>query len=451
MRYFGILAFFTASLAVTPAFADVFGAKQTVLDNGLEVIVVENHRAPVVTQMIWYKAGAMDKQPGKSGIAHFLEHLMFKGTETLAPGEFSATVQRNGGRDNAFTSQDTTVYHQSVASDRLDLIMRMEADRMRNLVLSKEVFEPEKLVILEERASRTDSSPGALLGEQTSAGLYLNHPYRLPIIGWRHEIEALTIDDALAFYRQYYAPNNAILIVAGDVTADDVFALAKTHFGPIAPSDLPDRPHFTEPPQLGEKVYAYRDPRVRESSLSLRKLAPSYGEGDRDQVYALQVLMNILGSGNTSRLFRALVIEQRIALTAGGWYSPNARGPAEVGIWARPTPDKSLDDLKAAVREEVRKVIEDGVSEDEVSRAITRLQDAAATAMDSLAGPARAIGRARISGLTLPEIEAWPDRIGEVTAEQVNEAAKAVLGAPGGVEARLLPSERPTTGGEDKS
>lgn len=454
-RSISALAVLTPLLLVITALsggaqADVFGAKRTVLDNGLEVVVVENHRAPVVTQMLWYKVGAMDEPPGKSGIAHFLEHLMFKGTKTVAPGEFSRTVQRHGGRDNAFTSQDATGYYQSVASDRLELIMRMEADRMRNLVLTEDVFTPEKSVILEERASRTDGNPSALLSEQVNAGLYLNHPYRIPIIGWRHEIEGLTLEDALDFYKRYYAPNNAVLVIAGDVEADDAFRLAEKYYGVIEPSDLPERPRYSEPPHLGDKLFAYRHDQVREPSWSLRKLAPSHNVGASEHVYPLQVLMNILGGGNTSRLYRSLVIDQGIAVTAGGWYDGGARGPGMVGFWARPVPGKSLDDVKAAINAEVAKLVRDGASDDEVARAIARLQDSAATAMDSLSGPARVIGEALSTGLDLAEVEAWPERIGAVTVEQVNTAAREVLTKPGGVEAHLLPPRAPAGEG-DKS
>lgn len=426
-------------LGVTGAKATVFGAKEMVLGNGMRVVVIENHRAPVVTQMLWYKAGAIDEPPGKSGISHFLEHLMFKGTKTTAPGEFSATVSRHGGRDNAFTSQDYVGYVQSVASDRLEMIVRLEAGRMRNLVLTEDVFTPEKQVVLEERAQRTENSPGALLGEQAGAALYLNHPYRIPIIGWRHEIEALTLQDALDFYDLYYAPNNAVLVVAGDVEANEVFALASRYYGEIAPSNLPERPDWAEPPSLGKKTISYSDPRVRQSSWSLRKLAPSYLTGASEHVYALQVLMDLLGGGSTSRLYRSLVIDQGIAVSAGGWYDPSKRGPGQIGFWAQPSPGQTLDTVAAGVHVEIDRLLAEGVTQDEVRKSITRLQDAAATAMDSLGGPARVIGEALVIGRKLVDVEAWPARIGSVTIEDVNAAARAVLGTEGSIETRLLP------------
>ncbi len=423
------------------ALADVFGAESFTLENGLQVVVVENHRAPVVTQLLMYKAGAIDETPGASGAAHVLEHMMFKGTEEVGPGEFSAIVSRNGGRDNAFTGHDYTGYFQSVASDRLELIMRLEADRMRNLVLDQTHFEPELQVVLEERNQRIENEPSAILNEQAGPALYYNHPYARPIIGWRHELAALTLDDLRAYYERFYAPNNAVLVISGDTTPDEVRALAEKYYGPIEPSEIDrDRP-LAEPPHQAERTVTLRDERVRQPSWSLRKLAPSYGtDGASERIYALQVLMDIVGGGNTSRLYRALVIEQGIAVSAGGWYSEGNRGPGTIGAYAQPAEGHTLDAVEAAVRAVLRDVVENGVTEDEVARAITRLQDSAATARDSLMGPAQVIARGLVEGLTLDEIETWPERIGAVTTEQVNAAARALLGAQGEVTTRLLPA-----------
>ncbi|MCE8469529.1 insulinase family protein, partial [Rhodovulum sulfidophilum] len=233
------------------------------LQNGMEVVVIEDHRAPVVVQMVWYKVGAADEPPGKSGIAHFLEHLMFKGTDAVGPGDFSKIVEENGGSDNAFTSWDYTAYFQRVAADRLDLMMQIEADRMTGLKLSEEDVATERNVILEERNQRTENDPGALFSEQRRAAQYLNHPYGIPIIGWRHEMEGLSRADALSYYRTYYAPNNAVLVVAGDVEPDAVRAMAEAHYGPLAPSEtLPPRLRPQEPPQLAARHLTYDDPRV---------------------------------------------------------------------------------------------------------------------------------------------------------------------------------------------
>lgn len=426
--------------AQVPAWAEVYGAKQRFLDNGMQVVVVENHRAPVITHMVWYKVGAMDEPPGKSGIAHFLEHLMFKGTDTLAPGEFSETVARNGGDDNAFTSYDYTAYYQSVASDRLEMVMRLEADRMANLNIAATHFEPEKQVVLEERSQRTDSDPGSILREQAASAFYRNHPYAIPVIGWRHEIEALTLQDAIDFYDTYYVPNNAILVVSGDVTAEEVFGLAETHFGPIPAGDLPERPVLREPPLLVQTAIELSDPRVRQPSLTFRKPAPSLADvDDPAQTYAYDLLSEILGGGSTSKLYRALVIDRGIAVAAGSWYDGSARGPGHFGFYVSPADGVPLDAAEAALREVVDQVRAEGVTEEDVRKAIVRMQDSAATARDSLSGPAMTIGGALSLGMTLEQIETWPERVGAVTVDEVNAAFETIFASPGEVAHRLLP------------
>eukprot|EP00752_Nemacystus_decipiens_P000292 g292.t1 len=428
-------------LAAGAASAQVFDARAFTLDNGLTVVVVENDRAPVATQLLMYKAGAMDEAPGKSGVAHVLEHMMFKGTREVGPGEFSALVSRHGGRDNAFTGHDYTGYFQTVAADRLEMVMRLEADRMRNLRLSPEHFEPELQVVLEERNQRVENEPAALLNEQAAPALYFNHPYGRPIIGWRHELAALTLPDLQAYYDAFYAPNNAVLVIVGDVEFAQVREWAMTYYGPIEPSEIAPRPGWREPPHLTDRTVTLRDERVRQPSWSLRKIAPSYGtDGASPQVYALQVLMDIVGGGPTSRLYRALVVEDALAVSAGGWYSATDRGPGTIGAYALPAEGRSLDEVEAAARAVLREVVENGVTEDEVARAVRRLQDSAATARDSLMGPAQVIARGLTIGLSLEEIETWPERIGAVTPDQVNEAARAVLGAQGEVTTRLLPA-----------
>lgn len=254
--------FLLAGAASHPADAQIFNPTTFTLDNGMQVVVIENHRAPVVTHMVWYKVGAAEEPPGKSGIAHFLEHLMFKGTNKRAPGEFSKIIARNGGSENAFTSQDYTGYFQTIAADRLALMMEIEADRMTGLVLTDEIIQPERQVVIEERRSRTDSSPSALLGEQVTAATYSNHPYRLPVIGWEHEIRALTREEIVDFYQTWYAPNNAILVVSGDVAPERVRELAETYYGPIAAKKLPPRARPTEPPHHAPREVVLRDARV---------------------------------------------------------------------------------------------------------------------------------------------------------------------------------------------
>ena len=278
---------FLAMLAVVVTAAGTAQADDQVtsykLDNGMEVIVVEDHRAPVVVHMVWYKAGSADEKPGVSGVAHFLEHLLFKGTETLDDGEFSATVARNGGRDNAFTSYDYTAYYQRVAADRLELMMKMESDRMVNLQLDESVIATERDVIIEERNMRVENNPGALFREQATAAQYLNHRYGVPIIGWQHEMRDLDLQDALAYYQTYYAPNNAVLIVAGDVQPDEVKALAEQYYGALPRNpNLPERARPQEPRQMAERRLIYEDPRVGQPYVMRSYLAPERDSGDQE-------------------------------------------------------------------------------------------------------------------------------------------------------------------------
>ncbi len=321
-----ILAGFSlASMAVAVALDGAKASPRTTeftLANGLQVLVIPDHRAPVVTQMVWYKVGAADEPPGSSGIAHFLEHLMFKGTEEIPPGQFSKIVAKNGGDDNAFTNHDITAYFQRVAKDRLPMVMAMEADRMANLRLSEEDVVTERNVILEERRSRIDNDPSSILQEQMMAALYTNHPYGIPVIGWEHEIAALDRDDALGFYKRFYAPNNALLVVAGDVEPGEVKRLAEETFGKIAPNKSLNgriRPH--EPEHAAPVRVELDDPRAGRLTVQRYYLAPSYTSAAAGEAEALDLLMRIAVKGSTSRLYRRLVVEQKKAASAGGWYS----------------------------------------------------------------------------------------------------------------------------------
>lgn len=436
---------FVAAMAILaislPGHAAVFNPKSFTLKNGLQVVVISNHRAPVVTHMIYYKVGAMDEPPGKSGIAHYLEHLMFKGTKSLKPGEFSATVARNGGQENAFTSQDYTGYYQSVASDRLEAMMKIEADRMTNLVLSEEAIEPERKVVAEERRSRIENNPSGKLNEQADAAQYMNHPYRIPIIGWDHEVNALTRKDLLDFYRAWYAPNNAVLVVSGDVTVDTVRPLAEKYYGVIPARTLPERPEWREPPQTADRRVTYKHKQVRQPTWSRRYLAPSYASGPAEHTYALQVLAEILGGGSTSRLYKTLAVEEKVAASAGAWYDADARGPGQFALYGSPRPGQKLENVESLIEKEVARLLEDGVTEREVKDAVQRLQDAAIFARDSVSGPARIIGGALMVGMTIEDVENWPERIGAVTVDTVNAAAKAVFRQTGTVTAVLLPEK----------
>ncbi|MDD9915393.1 MAG: pitrilysin family protein [Rhodospirillaceae bacterium] len=439
-----VLALFVLLVGMpTLAGAAVFNPQSFTLKNGMQVVVITNHRVPVVTHMVWYKIGAMDEPAGKSGLAHYLEHLMFKGTKTLKPGEFSAIVARNGGRENAFTSQDYTGYFQSVAVDRLPLMMKIEADRMTNLVLTDDIIEPERAVVIEERRSRVDRDPSSMLGEQIRAVMFQNHPYQIPIIGWQHEIEVLTRKDLIDFYKAWYAPNNAILVISGDITVDEVRPLAEKYYGPIPAKPLPERVKWAEPPLNADLRVVLEHSRVRQPSWSRRFIAPSQMHGATEHADALQVLGEILSGGATSRLYRKLVVERKAAVSAGGWYSGRLRGPGTFGFYISPPPGGDLEEAGKAMNEEIDLLIEKGVTEEEVKKAVQRLQDSAIYARDSYRTPARVLGGALAIGQTVEDIESWPERIGMVTVDAVNRAIAHVFKDRKSVTSLLLP--KPTT------
>ena len=435
----GLAVLLWLAAGLPAAVAGTFNPETFTLGNGLEVVVIPNHRAPVVTHMVWYKAGAADEPAGKSGIAHFLEHLMFKGTGKVGPGEFSKIVARNGGRDNAFTSQDYTSYFQRVARDRLELVMEIEADRMVNLKLSDEVVLPEREVILEERRSRIDNDPGSLLVEAMEAALYMNHPYREPIIGWENEIRGLDRADALAFYRRHYAPNNAILVVAGDITAAELRPLAEKYYGAIAPGPVPARVRPQEPAQHAERRVILKSPRVSQPAWTRSYLAPSFAGGETRHAYALQVLAQLFGGGTTSRLYRAVVVEAGLAASAGARYDPSSLDLTAFSVQASPRPGVELPRIEAAMDAEIAKLLADGVTADQVERAKKRLRASAIYARDSMFAAARIFGVALTTGLSVAEVEEWPERIAAVTVEQVNAAARAVLRPSYSVTGELLP------------
>ena len=428
-----------SAATASPAVAQRFGAESFTLANGLQVVVIPNHRAPAVTQMVWYKTGAADDPRGKSGIAHFLEHLMFKGTRANPGSAFSTLIAQNGGRDNAFTTEDYTVYHETVAKDRLDLVMRLEADRMTGLVLDDSAVLPERDVILEERRMRIDNDPSALLREQVIAGLYLNASYHNPTIGWEHEMRGLGTADALAFYRDWYAPNNAILIVAGDVEAAEVKTLAERHFGPISARSVPPRLRLDEPPHYAPIRLEMKSPRAAQPSWRRFYLAPSYRAGATQHVYALQVLAEILAGSADSLLHKTLVLDKKLALSVGTGYSPSALGLAEFGVYATPKPGVAIADVEAAVDAELHRVLEHGVEAAEVAQAARRMQASAIYSQDSLSGPANIVGTALAIGRSLDEVAAWPDRIGAVTPAEVAAAARAVLVERNSATGILLP------------
>ncbi|WP_224816331.1 pitrilysin family protein [Hasllibacter sp. MH4015] len=448
IRRFGL----ALSLATAPLAAQAAGeVTEFTLDNGMQVVVIEDHRSPAVTHMVWYRAGSADEMPGQSGVAHFLEHLMFKATEEMESGEFSEVVEANGGSDNAFTSWDYTAYHQRIAADRLGLMMQMEADRMRNLVITEAEVETERQVILEERAQRTDSSAGALFNEQMAATIYLNHPYGRPIIGWRHEMEELDLQDALDWYNTHYYPNNAVLIVAGDATPEEVRALAEEHYGPIpANPDLPSteaRIRPSEPPHIADRRVIYEDPRVANPYVSINFLAPERNSGDQEDAAALTLLREVLGgSGFTSVLPRELQLEDERSLFAGAYYNGMDLDPRTFTLVNMPLPGTSLEQAEADLLAEIDEFLEEGIDPEQFARIQFQIEAARIYEQDDAAGVARTYGAALTSGLTVEDVQAWPDILANTTIEDVMEAARTVFSQEATVTGYLM---RPTPPAED--
>ena len=367
---------------------------------------------------------------------------MFKGTPTVPDAAFSRVIASNGGRDNAFTSYDFTGYYQLVPADKLPLVMEMEADRMANLAFSEAQVESERRVVLEERFSRTDNNPSAQLREQTRAALYLNHPYRLPTIGWEHEIRNLSHADAREFYRHWYAPNNAVVVIGGRVTMAEARAIADRTYGRIAARPLPPRTVVQEPTRVAETRIEMASDRVRQPYVNRAYIAPSLLSGDTRHAYPLEVLATIMGSGVASRLNRALVLEGGLAVSVGASYDSSQRGPATFNLYATPRQDVPAAAVEAAIGAEIARVLADGVTAAELERAIRRIQDSAIYAKDSLSGPARIVGSALAIGLPLEEVDAWPERVGAVTAAAISEAARHVF-RPENLATSVLLPKRP--------
>ena len=417
------------------------------LDNGMGIVVVEDHRAPVVVHMVWYRAGSADEVEGQSGIAHFLEHLMFKSTDTLGSGEFSSTVAANGGSDNAFTSYDYTAYHQRIAADRLDLMMTMEADRMVNLNLTPAEVDTERQVILEERAQRTDSNASALAGEQMRAAQWQNHRYGVPIIGWRHEMEGLTLEMARDWYDLYYAPNNATLVVAGDVIPADVLAMAQATYGMIpAEPELPDRLRPAEPPQLAERRIIFADERVSQSYVTRSYLAPERNSGDQTDAAALVYLAEILGGSSfTSVLGIKLTFDTRTAVYTGAGYDADSLDGSTFTLTVAPAEGVSLQQAEAAMDAAVADFIATGVDPEQLARLKTQFNASEIYARDDVAGIASRYGAALSQSLTVEDVQAWPEVLQAVTAEDIMAAAAAVLNRDQAVTAWIVPSREGLT------
>ena len=399
------------------------------LSNGMQVVVIPDHRTPVVTEMIWYKVGSADETPGKSGLAHFLEHLMFKGTSRHPAGEFSQTVLRVGGNENASTSVDYTNYYQRVPKEQLPTMMEFEADRMTGLILKDENVLPERDVVLEEYNMRVANNPDARLNEQIMAALYLNHPYGRPVIGWHQEIEKLDREDALAFYRRFYAPNNAILVIAGDVDAAEIRPLVERNFGsiPAQPAIPARRVRPQEPESAAPRTVTLADPRVEQPNMRRYYLVPSATTAAAGESAALDVLAQLMGSGSNSYLYRALVVDKPLAVSANASYSSIALDPTQFAISAAPKAGVSFAEIEQAVDGVIANVAQNPIRAEDLERVKTQLIAEAIYAQDNQAVLARWYGGALTTGLSIEDIRSWPDRIRAVTAEQVRAVAQKWL------------------------
>ena len=412
------------------------------LDNGMEVVVVEDHRAPAVQQMVWYRAGSADEPKGSSGVAHFLEHLLFKATDKMESGEFSATVAANGGRDNAFTSYDYTAYFQRVAADRLELMMQMESDRMKNIRLTPENIRTERDVILEERNQRTDNSPGALFNEQLNAAQYLNHRYGTPIIGWRHEMETLDLDDALSFYELYYSPNNAILVVSGDVEPEEVRRLANKYYGAIPGNpDLPERLRTQEPPQTAERRLIFRDARVAQPYVSRSYLAQERDPGAQEEAAALTMLSEILGGGTTSFLAEKLQFDTQVATYTGAFYRGGSLDDTTFDIVVVPAAGVTLQEAEDAMDAAMKTFMETGVDAAQLERIKLQMRAEQIYARDNAEGVANRYGQALAIGLTVRDVQDWPKVLDAVTADDIMKAAEKVFDIRQSVTGWLMKEE----------
>jgi len=412
------------------------------LDNGMDVVVIEDHRAPVVVHMLWYRAGSADEPVGSSGVAHYLEHLLFKATDTVESGEFQRIVAENGGSDNAFTSYDYTGYFQRVSADRLPLMMQYEADRMNNLVLTEDDIVSERGVILEERNQRTENSPNALAREQMRASQFLNHRYGVPIIGWKHEMETLDMDDALSFYDLYYSPNNAILVVAGDVQPGEVLALAQEHYGPIPMEpDLPERFRTQEPPQTAERRLIFEDPRVAQPYVTRSYLAPERDAGAQEDAAALTYLADLLGgSPFTSALGIALQFDTSTAVYAGAYYDGLNLDDGTFGFTVVPSEGVGLQEAEDSMDAAIVDFLKAGIDPERMEALRTQLKAGEIYARDNVSGLARRYGTALTSGLTVQDVQAWPDILQAVTAEDVLAVAARVLDRNQSVTGWVIPS-----------
>ena len=437
MRLLGAFFLMAFCLAPLAARAGTFNAESFMLDNGLQVVVIPNHRAPVVTHMIWYRFGAADEKPGESGIAHFLEHLLFKGTPSVKDGEFSETVKKMGGTDNAFTSHDYTAYYQNVPRAGLPRVMEMEADRMNNLSLGEDQLTAEREVIIEERRQRIDNTPQARFQEQLMSALFVNHPYAIPIIGWLHEMRTLVLEEVMDYYNRWYAPNNAIVVVSGDVTVAEMKKLAEKYYAPLPAEDIHERIRPRPAPIVAEHQVIMQDPRIGQP-VAMKAYRVPHGND------AMEVLAEIIGANSTSRFYKSLVVDQKLAIAASADYDAIAKDDTTFTVYASPAPGVTLQQLQAAIEKEIRLLLDKGVTLEELNAAKGRLSANFTYYRDSLQGPAMLFGRVLASDMPISYIENRLTRIEKLAIDDVNDAADAVFtGSDQPVIGIMLPKARP--------
>jgi zinc protease len=439
-----VLGLLPCILAAPAGAAPVPGLQSFTLANGLTVVVIEDHRAPVLIHMVWYRVGSADDPTGQSGLAHFLEHLMFNATDELEEGAFSRIVAENGGSDNAFTSADHTAFFQRVAADRLEMVMSMEADRMVDLVPTETGVLSERDVVLQERRLVVEADPGAGFDEEILAALYLGQPYGRPVIGWEHEIAGLDRARAMDFYRAHYAPDNAVLIAAGDVDADEVRRLAEKHFGPIPAASAAPRQRPQEPPHRAARRLEMRDARVTEPVLRRSYLAPRRGAGDQKEAAALLVLAELIGGdGVTSVMARELLLGDGSAIDAGAYYTADGLGPQTFTLYVVPKPGVSLAQAEAELDGTIARFLETGPDAAQLTRVKGRIRAAEIYVLDDLFARANRVGTALTSGLTLDDVAEWPDVLQAVSAGDVLAAARSVFRIESSVTGWLMPADAP--------
>lgn len=440
-RICGLLAAALLLLYKPALAADGIAIEQFTLKNGMEVIVLPNHRVPAVNHMMWFKVGSADDPVGKSGLAHFLEHMMFKGTAEYKAGDYADIISRHGGEQNAFTNYDTTSFYVTIAKENLPLVMKLEAARIRGLVLTDDETQKEREVIIEERRQRIENDPEAMLNEQMNAALYRNHPYHIPVIGWMHEMKTLNRQDVMDFHQKYYHAGNAVLIVSGDITAAELKPLAEKYYGNLLAGETPPRHWLSEPPQIVARTVTLHHENVKQKQWERTYMAPSFGSGDKSQVLPSFVLSELLAGGKTSVLYQSLVVKQKLASSVSNSYNGFSIGPGDFSITVIPEKDVSFETIEAAIAKEIAAIQKDGFAADDIERAKTQLKAESVYARDGLSSMARIMGWIRMSGQKPEYFTRWQELIGAVTDDQLKAAATSIFNPDASVTGYLLPKE----------